>query len=186
MSTAKFGKSLMPNGPRFRSLELRDPLPQDADQVREAQQELAGEDFDFALGSVGGPWDDYLAKVAREREGVDLAPGRVAATMLLAVIGDEVVGRLHIRHELTPALLSLGGHIGYGVRPAYRRRGYATEMLRQGLEIARGMGITQVLVTCDDDHVGSIRTIEGCGGVLENTLTLPGIAPKRRYWIDNH
>jgi predicted acetyltransferase len=42
-----------------------------------------------------------------------------------------------------------------------------------------------VLVTCDDDNVGSIRTIENNGGVLENVVTGPDLeVPKRRYWID--
>jgi len=57
-------------------------------------------------------------------------------------------------------------------------------MLRQGLEVIRDLGIQRALVTCDDDNPGSIRTIERCGGVLENTIPISGAAPKRRYWID--
>ena len=61
-----------------------------------------------------------------------------------------------------------GGHIGYAVRPAHRRRGYATEILRQSLIVARAVGVDGVLVTCDDDNVGSAAVIERCGGVLES------------------
>jgi predicted acetyltransferase len=69
--------------------------------------------------------------------------------------------------------------------PEFRRRGYATAMLRQSLDVARQrLGLTRALVTCDDDNVGSIRTIERNGGVLENVITMDVDVPKRRYWID--
>jgi len=43
-----------------------------------------------------------------------------------------------------------------------------------------------VLVTCDDDNIGSIRTIENNGGVLEEVVSGPDLdRPTRRYWIDS-
>jgi predicted acetyltransferase len=78
----------------------------------------------------------------------------------------------------------VGGHIGYVVVPQFRRQGYATAILRQSLQIARTQGLTRVLVTADDDNIGSIKTIEKNGGVLESIVTGPdGATPKRRYWI---
>jgi predicted acetyltransferase len=53
-----------------------------------------------------------------------------------------------------------GGHIGFGLVAKHRRRGYGTEILRQSLVIARAVGIDRVLVTCDDDNVGSAAVIE--------------------------
>jgi predicted acetyltransferase len=109
----------------------------------------------------------------------------VPSTFLFAFAGTSIVGRVSIRHALTPDLERVGGHIGYVVVPAYRRQGYATAILRQALQIARQkLGLTRVLVTCDDDNVGSIKTIEKNGGVLESIVAGPdGDKPKRRYWI---
>lgn len=166
------------------TLVLREPLPGDEAQARVAQWELAADDFNFALGDLDGSWSDYLAGLERDRAGRDLAPGRVPATMLFALVNDEIVGRVHIRHVLTESLQEEGGYIGYGVRPRFRRRGYATEMLQQGLLVVRELGITRALVTCDDDNPGSIGTIEACGGVLEDTRPSDGGALTRRYWID--
>jgi len=71
------------------------------------------------------------------------------------------------------------------VLPQHRRRGCATEILRQSLIIARAEGVDRVLVTCDEDNAGSRIVIESCGGQLESVVNSPdGGPPKRRYWID--
>ncbi|MFJ4998344.1 GNAT family N-acetyltransferase [Microbacterium sp. NPDC088619] len=97
----------------------------------------------------------------------------------------EVVGFLSFRHELNEWLREAGGHIGYSVRESRRRRGYASAALRLGLARARELGLERVLVTCDDDNVGSYRTIEGAGGVLQDVSdqSALGHAMLRRYWI---
>jgi predicted acetyltransferase len=109
----------------------------------------------------------------------------VPSTFLVAEADGELVGRSSIRHVLNEFLLREGGHIGYAVLPEHRRRGYATEILRQSLIVARSIGIDRVLVTCDNDNAGSIRAIEANGGVLENIIELDSFpAGVRRYWID--
>ena len=100
------------------------------------------------------------------------------ATELWWVEGDEFLGRVGIRHRLTPALLEIGGHIGYDVRPSARRRGHATAMLREGLIAARGLGIKRALVTCDVGNAGSRAVIERNGGVLEDERS-----GKLRFWM---
>ena len=127
----------------------------------------------------------YLEVLAQQERGENLPPNHVPSTFLFAFAGTRIVGRVSIRHSLNPYLERFGGHIGYVVVPEYRRQGYATAILRQSLQIARQkLGLKRVLVTCDDDNVGSIKTIEKNGGVLESIVTGPdGDKPKRRYWI---
>ena len=91
---------------------------------------------------------------------------------------DEVVGRISLRHALTPWLLEVGGHIGYAVRPTARRRGHATRALELMLPIAAARGLEQVLVTCDDTNLGSRKVIEANGGVLEDIRN-----GKLRFWV---
>ena len=117
------------------------------------------------------------------RRGRNLEPDWVESTWLLADVDGAVVGRSSIRFELNDFLRVEGGHIGYAVRPAHRRRGYATEILRQSLIVARAGGVGRALVTCDDDNVGSATVIEANGGVLEDIIDVDGV-PLRRYWID--
>ena len=90
----------------------------------------------------------------------------------------EVVGRISLRHALTPWLLEVAGHIGYAVRPTARRRGHATRALALMLPVAAARGLDQVLVTCDEDNVASRKVIEANGGVLEDVRNT-----KMRFWI---
>lgn len=133
----------------------------------------------------GLPFRRYLEVLAEREQGINLPSEHVPSTFLFAFAGSRIVGRAAIRHSLNEFLERVGGHIGYVVVPEFRRQGYATEILRLSLQIARGKcGIRRVLLTCDDDNVGSIRTIEKNGGILEDVVSGPDLKPKRRYWID--
>lgn len=148
-----------------------------------AQRELADDDFVFAFLEQGQPFAEFVQRVEDHQHGRSLDDGRVRSAWLLAEVDGVVVGRSSIRFELNDFLRVQGGHIGYGVRPNHRRRGYATEILRQSLVVARAGGVERVLVTCDDGNVGSRKAIEANGGVLECIVDVDR-RPLRRYWID--
>src|SRR4051812_40806877 len=96
------------------------------------------------------PFAQYLKVLAERDRGENLPPNHVPSTFLFAFNGTSIVGRVAIRHRLTPYLEHVGGHIGYVVVPEYRLQGYATEILRQSLQIARKqLRLTRVLLTCD-------------------------------------
>ena len=166
-------------------LRLRPLRSDDESAAVAAHEEMAADGFSFLLSyDPDASWDDHLRLLEDERRGVHRVPGRVRCSFLVADVDGEIVGRASIRHELNDHLLVVGGHIGYGVLSRHRRRGMATEILRQSLVVVRASGVGDVLVTCDDDNVGSARTIERCGGVLESTVADPGGGTDvRRYWI---
>ena len=107
----------------------------------------------------------------------------VPATLLFLMDGERILGGIQIRHTINhPNLREYGGHIGYGIRPSERRKGYATEMLRLALIEARKIWLDRVMLGCYDDNIGSIRTIEKNGGVFERYTEYEG-KKSRVYWI---
>jgi predicted acetyltransferase len=166
-------------------LRLRPLRLADEEAYRAAQVELAADGFTFGFIQAGESFADHIHLFERQRRGHDLG-AFVEGTWLMADVAGEVVGRASIRHQLNDYLAFHGGHIGFAVRAAFRRRGYATEILGQSLVIARSYGVDRVLLTCDDDNLGSAAVIEACGGVIERVV--PGDesddgVPFRRYWI---
>jgi predicted acetyltransferase len=111
-------------------------------------------------------------------------PHFVCDTVLWAILGDVVVGRISIRHELNDWLSKIGGHIGYIVASTHRKRGLATQMLELILETSKAKEIGSLLLTCDEDNVGSEKTILKNNGVFESLIAAgEGKASKKRFWI---
>lgn len=95
-----------------------------------------------------------------------------------------IVGAVNIRHRLNEKLLNQGGHIGYGVRPSERRKGYANIILSNTLELLKGWGHQKVLVVCDKGNIGSEKTILKNGGVMESEFVEENGNIIKRFWID--
>ncbi|MGW0095565.1 GNAT family N-acetyltransferase [Streptomyces sp. NPDC003328] len=125
-------------------------------------------------------FEAYAERVLSERD-EDASPrweGFIPMTTLWWVDGEQMIGRLAIRHRLTPSLEQSGGHIGYDVRPSARRQGHARAMLAASLPIAASLGITDALLTCNTTNTASRRVIEANGGQYINTVN-----DKHRYWV---
>lgn len=130
--------------------------------------------------------EEHLKILDDEIKGLNLEPHRVPGTMLYAFLEGKIVGRCNIRHELNEHLKIFGGHIGYSVATPYRNRGIASEILKQSLEYCRNkLKLEKVLLTCNNENIGSNKTIEKNGGILENTIyNKDKDIYTRRYWIN--
>lgn len=131
---------------------------------------------------------DIIQKMKDSMDETKLPEGWVKAYEYFAVDDDKFIGKISIREKLTDRLLQYGGHIGYAVSPKYWNMGYGTKMLELALEKAKNIILEdKVLITCDDDNIGSYKIIEKNGGVLENKVENTDQGDTfltRRYWIN--
>jgi predicted acetyltransferase len=133
-------------------------------------------DIEVAAGTL--PMREHLQRLVDMAGGHNLAPGLIPMTSFW------LLGVSRLRHYLTPRLFNDGGHIGYYVRPGFRRRGYGREILALTLPHARTLGLSRVLLTVDADNVPSIRVVQANGGIREDERNdLEGVR-YGRYWID--
>ena len=118
-------------------------------------------------------FDAYLKEFERAEK--HPKPEHVPATTYFALDKERniIVGAICIRHYLTEALLNSGGHIGDGVRPSERRKGYATEMIGLALQKCKEMNIDKVMMSCHKDN----------GGVYDQDI-IDGNEILERYWIN--
>ncbi len=79
-----------------------------------------------------------------------------------------LVGAGNLRHALVGESGQLWGHIGYGIRPSERRKGYASFLLKSLLEKAAEHGLSEVLLAAWTDNIASWKTMERCGAVFQN------------------
>ncbi|WP_242261539.1 GNAT family N-acetyltransferase [Bacillus cereus group sp. BfR-BA-01453] len=106
------------------------------------------------------------------------------STYWLVTDHNRIVGAVNIRHSLTEHLFNAGGHIGYGIRPSERRKGYATKLLALSLEKAKQLNITKALIVCDEVNTASEKTILHNGGLRDEDFIEEDGNVVRRFWIE--
>lgn len=172
------------------SVNLRYLVESDKDAFFKAFHEEWEASFDFVHYWESVAHEDFQKYIIVAKEfakGMHIPKEHVPSCILFAFNEEgSIVGRTSIRFELNPHLLKIGGHIGYGVCPSFRRKGYASAILKESLIwVSKNLAhIDRVLVTCDEGNIGSQKTIEKNGGVLENIVKVENAPAKRRYWIN--
>ena len=130
-------------------------------------------------------WKDFQEFLSIVKEDLISSAPKVPSHLFFLIdsINQKILWAIQIRHHINhPNLIENWGHIGYWVRPSERGKGYATEMLKLSLEKAKELWLEKILLTCDDDNIGSWTVIEANGGIFER-FTQQDWIKVRRYWI---
>lgn len=135
--------------------------------------------------STGKEWI-AICNLRKRAETCEQAGTSVPSTTYFAIreSDNRLVGVIDLRHHIDhPILGTWGGHCGYSVRPSERGKGYAKEMLRLNMQNAKRMGISKLLVVCNETNAASEKTVLAAGGIFEKNIEIDGCRMKR-YWID--
>ena len=161
------------------------------EQYNEMMAEWCADNSSISPWFLGEPFAsiDEFAEFVRMLDDCEhgIVDKKYAASSSYFVVNKEgrLIGATSLRHYLTVEGYHSWGHIGYGVRPSERRKGNAVRMLQMMLEQAKSRNIYKVLIAAYESNIGSWKTAETCGGVLENIVFEEGDdKPIRRYWIN--
>ena len=165
-------------------ITFKEPIDVSLQQIEDYKNEfsLNNETIHGAANLAELSAGDWVQFVERTKHKETVSPGFVTAHTFFALDNDKIVGIINARHELNDYLLNLGGHIGYSVRKSERRKGYAKKMLKYSSKFLFSLGLDKILITCDKNNIISKRTIESCGGILENEV-IEATRTTLRYWI---
>lgn len=167
---------------------LRELCLSDETSFMNALKDWEGEDlswftFDWREGI---DFSSHLERLELNKKGVNLPQGFVANTMFYGFLGDEIIGRVHVRHELNQFLLERGGHIGYALAPRFRNKGLSFAMVSAVLPyLSDKLELDKVLITCSKENLPSVRLIEKLGAQLENYFHDQKTGETVcRFWLD--
>ena len=121
--------------------------------------------------------EDYLNKINR-------CPSKTY--FVVRYEDNKIVGMISIRYNISKDRLQNGAsHIGYGIRPTERKKGYAKIALFLGLLEEQRLGEENILLDCTVDNIGSNKTILALGGKLEKTgIDISDNTMTNYYWIN--
>lgn len=170
-------------------LKLVSPQLQHKEPAEEFKKEFSDSGEHIINGSAlfdQMEYSDWLDNTKRNSSPETVRADWVVSSTFFAVRESDgrIVGMIDFRHSIDNDFLSgYGGHIGYSVRLSERRKGYATEMLRQALDFAESIGLSKVMLGCYCNNTASKKTIEKCGGILTETKPYSDGKMMDIYWI---
>lgn len=151
-------------------------------ELKEKAEDFKQEFFDNGEAVINGSelldktdnYDEWLKSVTDNTSGETVNPNWVITDTFFALDeAERIIGIIDLRHTLNDFLKDMG-NCGYSVRPSERRKGYATEMLRQILNTASKAGLSEIHLSVERDNEPSIKTIRKNGGVYERSFEFEG------------
>lgn len=130
-----------------------------------------------------GSYDEWLNIILARGKGTT-AHGVAASTYFTVRKCDgKIIGTIQLRRELDADLAKHGGHIGYGIRPSERKKGYGNQQLRLVLEKAKELGLDKVMISCNKSNTASAKVITDNGGILTYEGPDEEYGMIQIYWI---
>ena len=163
-------------------IELKRLSCNDGIEIYNMLQEIPKEENGLQNKANGLTFEEFkewliIKQAESEQEGI-VDGWKVPSTTYWLYVDGVPVGYGNVRKFLTDALRQAGGHIGYGIAPSFRGKGYGKELLRLLLIGAHKEKIDKILITIHKDNLASQAVARANGGVLTDEKD-----DRVYYWI---
>ncbi len=127
---------------------------------------------------------DFLKSVEDKKNGI--GNNGVKEIFYFAIEDDKIVGHASIRlnPEVDGDTYKFSGHIMYGVVPSKRKLGYGNKICKMLIEKMVAMGYDEIIITCNDNNIGSKKIIINNGGEFIESVNYNGNTIIDRYSIN--
>ena len=106
-------------------------------------------------------FEEWMDLVKKNENIETVSKDWAVSNVFFLILESKIIGITEIRHELTtPFLQEYAGHIGYSVRPSYRKKGYGTKLLSLAIDYCKEIGLNKVRLGCYCENKASIGVIE--------------------------
>ena len=127
---------------------------------------------------------DFLKSVEDKKNGI--GNNGVKEIFYFAIEDDKIVGHASIRlnPEVDEDTCKFSGHIMYGVVPSKRKLGYGNKICKMLIEKMVAMGYDEIIITCNDNNIGSKKIIINNGGKFIESVNYNDNVVIDRYSIN--
>ena len=136
-------------------------------------EELGEEErYPFPLDFEHRDFEAMLQRNEDFEQGINLPEGFVPSSTRWLIQDTLIIGVSSLRHFLNDDIAFVGGHIGLGIRPSCRKKGFSKKLLELTLQEAFVRNMREVHIHCYSNNVASKAMIISCGGVLHSEVEL--------------
>lgn len=111
--------------------------------------------------------NDLIPKTILQEDAKNVPDEYVPQTIFFLWDDNIIVGMYKCRHYLNDSLRNGAGHIGVGIFPDFRGKGYGTVGLKLAIEeMSRIIPEDEFYLDADKDNIASIKMQEKCGAKI--------------------
>ena len=138
------------------------------ERCKEEVLEFKQEFFDCGESVINGSalldqlsFEEWMDLVKKNENIETVSKDWSVSNVFFLMLDSKIIGITEIRHELTtPFLQEYAGHIGYSIRPSYRKKGYGTKLLSLAIDYCKEIGLKEIRLGCYCENIASIGVIE--------------------------
>ncbi len=154
----------------MRNIYLKKPDIFDIDKIDFFSKDYINHNYKASITKDN--FKDMLKEWKLAEKGLSTKKKNIKWFTYFIMLDEEIIGEGSIRlnPEDDEEYYKYAGHIGYGIMPSMRNKGYGSIACHLLLEECQKLGLKEVAIFCNEMNIGSQKIIENNMGILDYSL----------------